>query len=88
MRVREVVLAADRAAILESLKRHLKKGETTVISNAGYPWFLKREGEGRVAIDRNKVATDVKHAKFDGVFVLRKSAASASEKSPVETPFK
>lgn len=64
--------AADRAAILESLERQLKKGDKALIGNTGYRRYLKTAGKDHFAIDRAKVAED---AKFDGVFVLRTNTA-------------
>lgn len=63
--------AADRQAILDSLKRQLKKGDKALVGNAGYRRYLKSEGGG-FAIDQAKVADD---AKFDGIFVLRTNTA-------------
>jgi Transposase DDE domain len=60
--------AADRAAILAALERQLRKGDKTLVGNAGYRRFLKTVGDGHFAVDRDKAADD---ARFDGVFVLR-----------------
>ena len=60
--------AADRAAILASLERQLRKGDKTLVGNTGYRRFLKTAGEGHFAIDRAKADDD---ARFDGLFVLR-----------------
>jgi len=60
--------AAERAAILASLERQLKKGDKALVSNTGYRRFLKTTGAGRFAIDRLKAEED---ARFDGIFVLR-----------------
>jgi transposase len=60
--------AAERAAILASLERQLKKGDKALVANAGYRRFLKTTGKGRFAIDRAKAEDD---ARFDGIFVLR-----------------
>jgi hypothetical protein len=64
--------AADRAAILESLARQLKRGDKALVGNTGYRRYLRTLGEDRFAIDRDKVAAD---EKFDGVFVLRTNTA-------------
>lgn len=60
--------AADRAAIVESLKRQLKRGDKALVGNTGYRRFLKTSGDGRFAVDRDRVEQD---ARFDGIFVLR-----------------
>jgi hypothetical protein len=60
--------AADRQAILEGLRRQLKKGDKALIGNTGYRRYLKTGGKDRFAIDEAKVAAD---ETFDGVFVLR-----------------
>jgi hypothetical protein len=60
--------AAERAAILEGLERQLKKGDKSLVSNAGYRRYLKTVTGQHFAIDPDKVAED---AKFDGTFVLR-----------------
>ncbi len=64
--------AADRAAILESLVRQLKRGDKALVGNAGYRRYLRTLGTNRFAIDRDKVEAD---AKFDGIFVLRTNTA-------------
>jgi hypothetical protein len=60
--------AADRAAILASLERQLKKGDKALVGNGGYRRFLATTGGNGFVIDRAKVEED---ARFDGVFVLR-----------------
>src|SRR6202051_120611 len=60
--------AADRAAILAALERHLKKGDKALVGNGGYRRFLATTGENGFVIDRAKAEED---ARFDGVFVLR-----------------
>ncbi len=69
--------AADRAAILDSLARQLKKGDTALVGNTGYRRFLTREDRGRFAINAHKVAAD---AKFDGVFVLRADFSDSGQR--------
>jgi hypothetical protein len=59
--------AADRAAILASLERQLRKGDKTLVGNTGYRRFLKTAGAGHFAIDRAKADDD---ARFDGLLVL------------------
>ncbi len=64
--------AAERGAILESLKRRLAQGDKALVGNAGYRRFLKTLGDKRFAIDAAKVEQD---AKLDGLFVLRTNTA-------------
>jgi len=64
--------AADRAAILASLERQLKRGDKALVGNTGYRRFLKTIGDGHFAIDRGKAEED---AKFDGIFVLQTNTA-------------
>ncbi len=60
--------AADRAAILASLERQLRRGDKVLVGNTGYRRNLKTVGDGHFAIDRAKAEEDTR---FDGVFVLR-----------------
>jgi hypothetical protein len=60
--------AAERAAILASLERQLKRGDKALVGNTGYRRFLTTVGDGHFVIDRAKAEAD---ARFDGVFVLR-----------------
>jgi hypothetical protein len=60
--------AAERTAILASLERQLARGDKALVGNTGYRRFLKTEGAGHFAVDRDKAEED---AKFDGIFVLR-----------------
>jgi transposase len=59
--------AADRQAILESLKKKIKSGPKNMIGNKGYRKYLKIT-KGSVAIDENKIKAE---AKFDGKWVLK-----------------
>jgi transposase len=58
--------AADREAILASLKRKLKQGATSLVGNRGYRRYLK-VAKGSTRIDPAKVKAD---ARFDGKWVL------------------
>jgi hypothetical protein len=58
--------AADREAILASLKRKLKQGATSLVGNRGYRKYLK-VARGSTRIDPAKVKAD---ARFDGKWVL------------------
>jgi hypothetical protein len=59
--------AADREAIVGSLREKLKQGATALVGNKGYLKYLSPEGRGFI-IDERKVAED---ARFDGKWVLR-----------------
>ena len=58
--------AADRQAILESLKRQLKKGAKALVGNKGYRKYLKLTKDS-ARIDPAKVKAD---ERFDGKWVL------------------
>ena len=58
--------AADRQAILESLKQQLKKGPKALVGNKGYRKYLKL-AKGSARIDLAKVKAE---ARFDGKWVL------------------
>jgi hypothetical protein len=61
--------AADRQAIVESLKEKLKQGDKALIGNKGYRKYLKREGEqAAFRIDEDKLQQE---ARYDGLWVLR-----------------
>jgi hypothetical protein len=58
--------AADREAIVGSLREKLHTAPKSLIGNKGYRSFLKVEKEG-VTIDKQKVEAD---ARYDGIWVL------------------
>ena len=58
--------AADRAAIVEGLRKQLTKGDKSLVGNKGYRKFLKAEGKS-LRIDEDKIAEE---ARFDGKWVL------------------
>jgi len=61
--------AADRQAIVESLREKLKQGDKALVGNKGYRKYLKREGEQAVfRIDEDKLQQE---ARYDGLWVLR-----------------
>ncbi|MDE2351186.1 MAG: IS1634 family transposase [Alphaproteobacteria bacterium] len=64
--------AAEREAILKSLRRDLKKGAKALVGNTGYRRYLKTGGKDALAIDEARVKQD---EKFDGIFVLRTNTA-------------
>jgi transposase len=59
--------AADREAIVASLRRALRHGDKALVGNRGYRRFLQAPKVG-FAIDEARIAED---ARFDGIFVLR-----------------
>jgi Transposase DDE domain len=67
--------AADREAIIESLKEQLKKGPKSLVGNKGYRKYLKIERES-VSIDMSKVDED---ARFDGKWVLKTNTELSAE---------
>ncbi|MHB8766551.1 MAG: IS1634 family transposase [Deferrisomatales bacterium] len=58
--------AADRAAILEGLRKKLPKGDKALVGNKCYRKFLKAESK-HFRIDEDKVAEE---ARYDGKWVL------------------
>ena len=67
--------AADRAAIVESLKEKLKNGDKSLVGNKGYRRYLKSAGKEHFTIDEAKLAAE---QRFDGMWVLRTNAAFAA----------
>jgi transposase len=59
--------AADREAILESLKEQIKQGAKSLVGNKGYRKYVKIE-RGSLSIDLKKVEQE---ARCDGKWVLR-----------------
>ena len=59
--------AAERAAIVESLRERMKQGEKALIGNKGYRKYVKSSGVD-FTIDEEKIK---KEAFFDGKWVLR-----------------
>ncbi len=69
--------AADRQAIVESLKEKLKQGEKALVGNKGYRKYLKREGEQAVfGVDEQKL---LEEARYDGLWVLRTNTEYSAE---------
>lgn len=67
--------AADRKAILESLKEKVKKNPGSLIGNKGYRKYLKID-TGTVKVDDNKIESS---AKFDGLWVLQTNKEWSAE---------
>lgn len=59
--------AADRAAIVESLRERMKQGEKALIGNKGYRKYVRSSGTN-FTIDEEKIKEE---AFFDGKWVLR-----------------
>jgi transposase len=59
--------AADREAILASLRDQLKRGDKSLVGNKGYRKYLKTRGKG-FEIDEQKA---LEEARYDGKWVLR-----------------
>ena len=61
--------AADREAIIESLKEKLKHGDKSMVGNKGYRRYLKKPEEGKhFQIDEEKIKTE---DRYDGIWILR-----------------
>jgi hypothetical protein len=60
--------AADREAIVESLKEKLKSGDKSLVGNKGYRRYLKSAGSQHFTLDEEKL---IEEQKFDGTWVLR-----------------
>ncbi|MGZ3386732.1 MAG: IS1634 family transposase [Isosphaeraceae bacterium] len=60
--------AADRKAIVASLREQLRQGDKPLVGNKGYRRYLGQNGPGRFEVDEAKVAAD---ARYDGKWVLR-----------------
>lgn len=60
--------AANRAAILDGLRRQLAKGDKALVGNSAYRRYLKTPKRGHFKVDEARVAAD---AELDGLFVLR-----------------
>ena len=60
--------AADRIAIVESLRDKLHDGDKSLVGNNGYRKYLKSGGEEHFTIDEEKIDAE---KRFDGTWVLR-----------------
>ncbi len=67
--------AADRAAIVESLREKLKAGDKSLVGNKGYRRYLKSTGKEHFTIDEAKLAAE---QRFDGLWVLRTNTTLAT----------
>jgi len=68
--------AADRDAIVASLKEHLKKGPKSLVGNKGYRKYLKVD-KNSARIDMDKVKYE---SRFDGKWVLTTNTDLPAEK--------
>jgi transposase len=68
--------AADRLAIVESLKDKLKAGDKGLVGNKGYRRYLKSAGPEHFTIDEEKL---VEEEKFDGMWVLRTNTSYSAQ---------
>jgi transposase len=60
--------AADREAIVASLREQLRKGDKSLIGNKGYRRYLSGDDSSHFEVDEAKLAED---ARYDGKWVLR-----------------
>jgi transposase len=60
--------AADRQAIVASLREKLRSGEKSLVGNKGYRRYLSSTGPDHFQIDEAKIAEE---ARYDGKWVLR-----------------
>jgi len=69
--------AADREAIVESLRDKLRESDKNLVGNNGYRKYLQSGGEAHFTVDEEKIETE---KRFDGTWVLRTNTKlSASE---------
>jgi hypothetical protein len=68
--------AADRQAIVESLKEKLKSGDKSLVGNKGYRRYLKSAGSQHFTLDEEKL---LEEQKFDGTWVLRTNTSYSAE---------
>ena len=69
--VNEAEVQADgaaRAAIVQSLREQLRRGDKSLVGNKGYRRYLKVAGAGHFAVDEARLTAE---AKYDGTWVLR-----------------
>ena len=68
--------AADRKAIVESLKEKLKNGDKSLVGNKGYRRYLKSAGSEHFTVDEAKLAEE---EAFDGMWVLRTNTSFTAQ---------
>ena len=65
--------AADREAIVATLREQLRNGDKSLVGNKGYRRYLSGDDSPHFAIDEAKLAED---ARYDGKWVLRTNTES------------
>ncbi len=69
--------AADRNAIVQSLRERLKRGDKALVGNKGYRKYLKSGATGsRFTIEEEKLQEE---ARYDGKWVLRTNTSYSAE---------
>ena len=69
--------AADREAIVGSLKEKLKQGDKSLVGNKGYRRYVQKPEEGKhFEIDEQKVKEE---ERFDGIWILRTNTEFEAE---------
>lgn len=68
--------AADREAIIQSLREEIKRGPKALVGNKGYRKYLKIK-PGSVSIDMDKVKEE---SRFDGKWVLQTNTGYSADK--------
>jgi transposase len=67
--------AADRAAIIASLREKLRQGDKSLVGNKGYRKYLASQGQG-FEVDEEAIKRE---ARYDGKWVLRTNTDLSSE---------
>ncbi len=68
--------AADRQAIVESLREKLKTSDKNLVGNKGYRKYLKSAGKEHFSVDETKIKEE---ERFDGTWVLRTNTEYSAE---------
>jgi hypothetical protein len=68
--------AADREAIVESLREKLKGGDKALVGNKGYRRYLKSGGSEHFTVDEQKIKEE---QRFDGKWVLQTNTDLSAE---------
>jgi len=68
--------AADRQAIVEHLRKQLKRGDKDLIGNKGYRKYLQVSKGEHFTLDQNKIKEE---ARYDGKWVLQTNLADEPE---------
>ena len=68
--------AADRQAIVESLRDKLKNGDKSLVGNKGYRKYIKSGGKEHFTVDEAKLSEE---ERFDGKWVLRTNTDLTAE---------